>query len=198
MQIENHKLIDDLLRRMEKCTQSVKGFEALSLDQLQFKRDDRWSILECLEHLNLYGDFYLVEIEKQILTNPRKNTSAKFKSGILGNYFANLMEVKEGKITKMKSPKDKNPANRGLSITTINRFLKQQERLVGLLNQCRSIDLTKTKAAISLTNLVKLRLGDTLRFFCYHIERHVLQAERALAEQKSMVKGTNKTQLQHG
>ena len=156
-----------------KMYRPVKGFEVLSVGQLQFKNGDRWSILECLEHLNLYGDFYLVEIEKQIIANSRKNTSTKFKSGILGNYFANLMEVKEGKITKMKSPKDKNPSNKNLSITTINRFLKQQERLVSLLNQCRNIDLTKTKAAISLTNLVKLRLGDTLRFYCYHIERHV-------------------------
>ena len=198
MQIENNQLIDELLERMKKCTRLVKGFEALSVGQLQFKNGDRWSILECLEHLNLYGDFYLVEIEKQILTNPPKNTSTKFKSGILGNYFANLMEVKEGKITKMKSPKDKNPSNKNLSITTINRFLKQQEQLVNLLNQCRSIDLTRTKAAISLTNLVKLRLGDTLRFFCYHIERHVVQAERALAEQHGTVNEISKTLLQHG
>jgi len=198
MQIENNQLIDELLERMKKCTRLVKGFEALSVGQLQFKNGDRWSILECLEHLNLYGDFYLVEIEKRILKNPPKNTSTKFKSGILGNYFANLMEVKEGKITKMKSPKDKNPSNKNLSITTINRFLKQQEQLVNLLNQCRSIDLTRTKAAISLTNLVKLRLGDTLRFFCYHIERHVVQAERALAEQHGTVNEISKTLLQHG
>ena len=72
MQIENNQLIDELLQRMKKCTRTVKGFEALSVGQLQFKNGDRWSILECLEHLNLYGDFYLVEIEKQILTNPRK------------------------------------------------------------------------------------------------------------------------------
>jgi hypothetical protein len=197
MQIENNQLIDALLERMKKCTRTVKGFQALSVGQLQLKNGDRWSILECLEHLNLYGDFYLLEIEKQLLTNRRKNTSTKFKSGILGNYFANLMEVKEGKITKMKSPKDKNPSNKSLSITTINRFLKQQEQLVNLLNQCRSIDLTRTKAAISLTSLVKLRLGDTLRFYCYHIERHVLQAERALAEQHDTVNDVSKRLLQH-
>ena len=174
MQIENNKLIDDLLRRMESCKRTVKEFESLPINKLQFKNGERWSALECLEHLNLYGDFYLVEIEKRVITTPRKNVSTKFKSGILGNYFANLMEVKDGKITKMKSPKDKNPSRSSLSITTISRFLKQQERLVTLLNQCRSIDLSKTRAAISLTNLIKLRLGDTLRFYCYHIERHVL------------------------
>ena len=198
MQIENNQLIDDLLRRMETCKRKVKEFEILPLNQLQFKNGERWSVLECLEHLNLYGDFYLVEIEKRIITNPRKNISTKFKSGILGNYFANLMEVKDGKITKMKSPKDKNPSNSHLSITTIGRFLKQQERLVSLLNQCRSIDLTKTKAAISLTNLIRLRLGDTLRFYCYHIERHVFQAERAIAEQERMIKQFDSRHVEQG
>jgi hypothetical protein len=198
MQIENNQLIDDLLRRMENCKRTVKEFKILPLNRLQFKNGERWSVLECLEHLNLYGDFYLVEIEKQIIRDPRKNISTKFKSGILGNYFANLMEVKDGKITKMKSPKDKNPSNSHLSITTIGRFLKQQDRLVSLLNQCRSIDLTKTKAAISLTNLVKLRLGDTLRFYCYHIERHVFQAERALEEQERIVKELDSREVEHG
>jgi hypothetical protein len=197
MQIENNQLIDNLLRRMENCKRTVKEFEILPLNRLQFKNGERWSALECLEHLNLYGDFYLVEIEKRIIINPRKNISTKYKSGILGNYFAYLMEVKDGKITKLKSPKDKNPTNSQLSITTINRFLKQHEHLVNLLNQCRSIDLTKTKAAISLTNLIKLRLGDTLRFYCYHIERHVLQAEHALEEQERMIKALDSREVEH-
>lgn len=191
MQTENNILIDDLLRRTKRSTEKVKEFETLPLDQLQFKSGDRWSILECLEHLNLYGDFYLVEIEKQIIANQHKPVSTKFRSGVFGDYFANLMEVKNGKIRKMKSPKDKNPSDTQLSVTTISRFLKQQDTLTTLLNQCRTIDLTRTKAAISLTRLIKLRLGDTLRFYTYHIERHILQAEKVLEEQKSMVKQTH-------
>lgn len=190
MEIENNILVDDLLKCMEKCTKTALAFRNLSIDQLQFKTDEKWSALECLEHLNLYGDFYLVEIEKQILKSPRKATPMKFKGGLLGNYFANLMKVKDGKVTKMKSPRDKNPSNSKLSITTLNRFLKQQERIVSLLNECRNIDLTKTKASISLTKFIKLRLGDTLRFYCYHIERHVLQAEKALEREKEANRNT--------
>lgn len=183
MTIENNVLIDDLLKRTERSTEKVRTFEKLTIDQLRFKNKEQWSILECLEHLNLYGDFYLIEIENQIIKNRNKPGSTTFRSGFLGNYFANLMEVKEGRITKMKTPGDKNPVNRDLSITTISRFLKQQEHLVLLLNQSRSIDLTKTRSAISLSRLIKLRLGDTLRFFTYHIERHVWQAERICHEQ---------------
>lgn len=188
MIVENNILIDDLLKRTAQAIEKVKLFERLTPDQLRFKNGDRWSILECLEHLNLYGDFYLVEIENRITANANKQGSTTFRSGLLGNYFAELMEVKDGKIRKMKTPGDKNPANRELSVTVISRFLKQQEQLVFLLNKARSIDLTKTKAAISLTSLIKLRLGDTLRFFTYHIERHVLQAERACEDALSAIR----------
>lgn len=179
MQIETRLLIEDLLSRTEKSTRVVKQLKELTYEQLNYKKNaTEWSVLECIEHLNLYGDFYLPEIEKQILAQKNKSQSTVFKSGLIGNYFANLMQVKDGKVKKMKSPKDKNPSHSLLTMTTMDRFLKQQQRLQSLLTQAQAIDLTKTKTAISLTPLIRLRLGDTFRFFVYHIERHVLQAER--------------------
>ena len=131
-----------------------------------------------MEHLNLYGDYYLPEIQKQMLSSTPSAGPGVFKSGWLGNYFANLMKAVPGTMKKMKSPKDKNPVNAKLTITTIDRFLKQQEMLKSLLLQASGCDLVKTKTAISLSRFVRLRLGDTLRFFVYHIERHVMQAQR--------------------
>ena len=186
MQIQTHLLIEDLLGRTERSTESVKRLKELTPEQLNFKRSaTEWSILECIEHLNLYGDFYLVEIEKQIIAHKTSTKQPVYTSGPIGNYFANLMLVKNGNVKKMKSPKDKNPSNTTLTLTTIDRFLKQQERLNSLLLQAQYVDLTKTKAAISLTKFIRLRLGDTLRFFVYHIERHVLQAEKIQTAFKS-------------
>jgi hypothetical protein len=184
MEITNRALIDDLLKRTNASTEKVKNFERLTIDELRYKKGDEWNILQCLEHLNLYGDFYLVEIEKQIMSHQHLRGSTIFRSGLIGNYFANLMEVKDGKIRKMRAPKDKNPKDSNLTVTTIRRFLKQQEQLVFLLNKCIDIDLAKVKTSLSLTRLVKLRLGDTLRFYTYHIERHIWQAERIWKEQK--------------
>jgi hypothetical protein len=179
MQQDSNELINDLLILTENSTTLVRTFKDLTLEQLNFRKNiDQWSILQCLEHLNLYGDFYLPEIEKQILANTNTPHRAMFKSGLIGNYFANLMKVQNGKIKKMKSPKDKAPSPSALTVTTVDRFLKQQERLKVLLNQARTIDLVRTKVPISLTTYIRLRLGDTFRFFIYHIERHVLQAER--------------------
>ncbi len=179
MQTDSNTLIEELLVVTEQASSTAKKFKALTPLQLNFKKNaNEWSILQCIEHLNLYGEFYLPEIEKQIIANKGHATSIQFRSGIVGNYFANLMKVKDGKVKKMKSPKDKNPSNSELTITTIERFLKQQKLLKSLLVQAKSVDLTHTKVSISLTKFIRLRLGDTFRFFIYHIERHIGQAER--------------------
>jgi len=184
MHLSNNLLIEELLHLTENSIQSVKKFKGLPVNQLNFKKSSHeWSILECIEHLNLYSDFYLPEIEKQILANKNNNHAAIFKSGIIGNCFAGLMKVKNGEVKKMKTPKDKNPLNTKLTPTTIDRFLKQQELLNLLLHLAKTIDLGKVKTAISLTNIVKLKLGDTFRFYVYHIERHIFQAERVTIAQ---------------
>lgn len=182
MQIKKEQLITELLGLTEQAVIAVRKFKTLNNSQLNFKNTtEQWSILECIEHLNLYGDFYLPEMQKQLLKTTHKEDFPFFKPGIIGNYFAGLMKTKNGNIKKMKSPKDKNPANSTLSITTLHRFLKQQQLLQSLLNQASTANLTKIKTAISLSKFIKLRLGDTLRFYVYHIERHVLQAEKMIA-----------------
>ena len=181
MKIDTTQLIDSLLEKTTQSTLAAQRLKNLSLDQLNFKlHPEKWSALQCIEHLNLYGDYYLPEIEKQILEQPANSTNLIFRSGIIGNYFAKLMSVENGKMTKMKSPKDKNPTNSMLTLLTIDRFLKQQERLKSLLEQARHIDVAKTKVSISLIKFIRLRLGDTFRFFVNHIERHILQAEKAV------------------
>jgi len=181
MHFTTKDIIAELIRNTEMSTRTVCAFKALSPAQLNFRKtDSSWSVLECIEHLNLYGDFYLPEIELKMIAQRDVPFSPKFKSGVLGNYFANLMKGKDGKITKMNSPKDKVPDPSTLSTTTLDRFLKQQELLVSLLYQAESMNLTKVKTAISLSKWINLRLGDTLRFYVNHIERHVAQAKRNL------------------
>ena len=182
MQINKHQLIAELLSLTAQSITAVKRFKTLSSSQLNFKNTaQQWSILECIEHLNLYGDFYLPEMQKQLLESPQRSNSEIFKAGLIGNYFAGLMKTDNGKNKKMKSPKDKNPANSTLTVTTLDRFLKQQELLKSILQGSLAADLTKVKTAISLSKFIKLRLGDTLRFYVYHIERHISQAEKITA-----------------
>lgn len=180
MQINSRQLLTELISMTDDAIEAAQRFKTYDLRILNFKKDAQsWSILQCLEHLNLYGDFYLPEIEKRIDASAYRNPEAVFHSGIIGNYFANLMQGKNGKIKKLKSPKDKRPSESNLSVLTIDRFIKQLEMLKTLLAKATQVDLTKTKTAISISSLIKLRLGDTFRFFIFHIDRHIRQADRA-------------------
>ena len=181
MRADNNTLIDELLALTDRCTEAAEKFKSLSESQLNYRQEPKkWSVLECLEHLNRYGDFYLPAIEKAIV-GQQGAVDGPFKSGVIGNWFAGLMKVNNGRITKMQTPADKNPLGSALNAGTIDRFLQQQAKLRSLLQQARHTDLTRVKVPISLTRLVKLRLGDTFRFFVNHIERHIIQAQKVNA-----------------
>ena len=175
-----NELIEDLISRTKANLNAVAQFKTLSEQELNWKESaGSWSVLECIEHLNLYGDFYLPEIKRRIAVASTGGNSSKFKSGLLGNYFAESMLPKE-KLNKMKTFKDKNPSGSKLERNVLQRFTDQQKEMLDLLNKARKVDLSKVKTAISISRLLKLRLGDTFRVVIYHNQRHIVQAERVL------------------
>ena len=180
MTISTENLINELIELTHEHLAFAESL-LLKTDAELNKRltNESWSVLECLEHLNLYGNFYLPEIKNRIETSSTK-TTAEFKSGWLGNYFAQSMLPKE-KLNKMKAFKSMNPIHSSLSKNTVTVFIDQQKQLLDLLNAARLVNLNKVKTSISITTLIKLKLGDTFRFLIYHNKRHVVQAKKVLA-----------------
>ncbi|WP_040415969.1 DinB family protein [Cyclobacterium qasimii] len=179
MEIATEKLIQDLVERTRININQAEKFSSLSDEKLNHRPGpESWSILECIEHLNLYGDFYIPEINNCI-TKSKTSSKETFKAGILGNYFAKTMLPKD-KLNKMKTFSDKNPIGSTLDKTTLQRFLTQQEQLLDLLNKSGEIDLNKTKTAISISRWIRLKLGDTFRVVIYHNDRHMVQANKIL------------------
>lgn len=187
MKIQNEQLIEELTELTKAHLKRAKEYRSIPVETLNWKANPKkWSILECLEHLNLYGDFYLPEMQKRIKTGKKANVTATFSSGWLGNYFAKSMLPKE-KLNTMSSPGNMNPVGSALNKTHLERFIQQQETLLSILEQAKTIDLTKTKTSISLASWIKLRLGDTLRVVIYHNKRHIVQADKVLVSQKAAV-----------
>lgn len=178
MRMEQTKLIKELRAYTQKAKADLLDFKSYPMDRLNYKPNhSAWSILECIEHLNLYGDFYLPEIENRIM-NAQPSNAPHFKSGLLGNYFVSIIKASSTK--KMKATTEMDTTGSDLGMSTMDRSIKQLEWLDALLEKSEAVNLTKVKTAISLTKLVKLRLGDTLRFNVHHNERHILQAKRIL------------------
>jgi hypothetical protein len=179
--MKQSELIADLRARTKHLVSEAEGFKRLSVEQLNAKPSPTsWSILECLEHLNLYGDFYLPEIEGRILSSQKIKGDPSFKSGWFGEKTVQDMLPKNGAVKKMNTFKNKNPINSNLSIATIDRFIKQQEGMLRLLDLSSSVHLEKVKTKITLP-LIKFKLGTTFRFVIYHNQRHIWQAKNILA-----------------
>lgn len=182
--MQSEKLIIELLEQTRQIINQVEKLKSFDLNALIWKENEiSWNILECLEHLNLYGDFYLPQIEDKIKKSSSKH-DFEFKSGVLGNYFAKSMLPKE-KLNKMNTFKDKNPLNANLDKKVIDKFINQQTKLLELLNLSRNVSLNKVKIQISISSLIKLKLGDTFQFFINHIIRHLKQIERIQAAMKN-------------
>ncbi len=173
----------DLISELETYTKShlekAENFKMRSLEELSKKSSpEKWNVLECLEHLNIYGDFYIPEMKRK-MENSQLSNSSEFKTGLLGNYFAKMMLPKE-KLNKMKTMKKTNPISKQLDKNVIDKFILQQHQLLELLETAKGKNLNKIKTGISIANWIKLKLGDTFRVVIYHNERHIQQVEKAL------------------
>jgi uncharacterized damage-inducible protein DinB len=177
MKTNSSALLQQLLRIAQEDLQSVKAFQDLPPHTLtRHPEPGAWNALQCLEHLNLYAAFYLPEIEKA-LANARGNRT-DFKSGPVGNMLVKMVVPnKNGK--KMKTFALMQPAST-IGLEALDLLVANQQRLIAYLHNAAVADLNHRGVAVTFTKLIKLRLGDALRFMVHHHNRHILQAKAAL------------------
>lgn len=172
-------LLDSLENQVELHLQeSIRIFQNLPAEALlKPASNGGWSIAQCLEHLNSYGDFYLPEIAKALQGNQVANPAPTFKSGWLGSYFTQMMQP--GSRKKMKAFKNHIPAAQLDPAEVVATFIQQQETLLKYLRLAKRADLHK-RLPISISRFVRLQLGDVFQFVIAHDERHIQQAKRQL------------------
>jgi hypothetical protein len=143
--------------------------------------EGKWSVAQCLEHLNAYSRYYLPAMEKA-MTPVSKQVNAWFVSGFWGNYFtkmmkpANVYEIKN----RMKAMKSYVPS-KGLNVQQVfDEFFQHQNKLLQLLEIAKRRDLNSIHVPISISRFIKFKLGDTFRFLIAHEQRHMIQARNAI------------------
>lgn len=178
-EINQKQLLETLETRVEShLTQAIHQFQNLTEKELlQAATDGGWSIAQCLEHLNSYGDYYLPLIEKNLKGADNQSEKGSFKSSWLGNYFIRMMEPTTGK-KKFKAFKGHIPVLELDAYAVIAEFIRQQEQLLDLLKKAEKLDLNSIRIPISITRFIKLKLGDVFQFIIAHDERHIQQAMR--------------------
>ena len=148
----------------------------------------KWSIAQVIEHLNSYGRYYLPLLEKAT-RNARHPFNPVFRPGWLGNYFTRIMLPQKGQVSnKMKAFKAHIPSPDIDSKQALDEFLQQEKQMLQILEKARLTDIGKSRIPISLSKLIRLKSGDTLRFVIAHHQRHFLQVANIL----KAVSGPNK------
>ena len=177
-------LLNELTQDVRRIKEAAEFFGAGDKNKLVYAPDpSKWSVVQIFEHLNAYNRHYLPLIEKE-LSVVTYDTNAWFTSGYWGEKFTksmkptNVYEIKN----KMKTMKKMSFPNSLNVDTVLKEFIAGQEKLLQLLERAKGKDLAKIHIPITLTKLVKLRLGDTFRFLIAHEQRHMIQARNTIKE----------------
>jgi uncharacterized damage-inducible protein DinB len=178
--------VNELLNDLNGITQSSVSFiqkkiSRLSDHQLNWRPNmNTWSLNDILAHLNSYAHYYHPIFKKKIEGTKFKTAKEKFVPSPLGKSAWKSMKLGRAKNIKrkFKAPKPYNPrlSTELLEGNQIEIYLQEQNKFLSILDQAQEVNLKKVKVPISISKIIRLRLGDALMFVTYHNERHIQQA----------------------
>ncbi|MVM30525.1 DUF664 domain-containing protein [Spirosoma sp. HMF4905] len=186
----------DLQTRLSAVLETVKmEFATLTDAQLRWKpAPERWSIIECLQHLNLAERFYIRNIQHKvdklglIQMSP---TDQVLESDWVGKAIRYAVDPQ----VKIKLPAPgmirPRPAAELVPADVMGQFLELQTLLHSLLDKAVYLDWNQEKVMTLFGNWLKIRLGDAFLMLVAHTERHMKQAMRVKAEMATFAITTN-------
>jgi len=138
-----------------------------------------WNISQVLAHVNEYGNYYHPTIKKKIENTRFTSTKEAFISSPLGRSAWKSMKLGRANNVKrkFKAQKGYNPSNDTSLITgnEVETFIEQQKDFLSIIDLAATVNLRRVKIPISISKIVRLRLGDALLFVTYHNQRHIQQ-----------------------
>ena len=175
-------------------TELVKGFESaqLRLEKLadsipeaaweERTEHDKWSVAECVAHLNLTSEAYIPRIQAALseARAMKKTTPKEFKRDFAGWFFAMMVGplpmLGKMRIGKVKTAPDFVPKGAHPKASTLATFKRDQDQLIALVKDADGLPIDEVK--------IKSPFGEKISYNCYsalvildrHEHRHLDQA----------------------
>ncbi len=159
--------------------EAVEPFKSLPQTTLfQKPSAEKWSIAECLEHLNIYARYYIPAMEQRI----KKATSSTENQTIKLNWIDNMSikSIHPDNRKPTQTLKKFNPIHKEIKGKPLEEFLKHQQDLLKVIQKMESVNPNKVKVPVEFFKLLKLTLSGTLEFVIRHEQRHLLQIQEVL------------------
>jgi len=194
MLLDSHTFLANQIMDLENVKARFIALSSIYRAKLQHKPSKRaWSVIECVNHLLLANEFYLVQIIDKVNTVHSEGKTGIINSfyspGLLGNYLAKRF----GKIGDSNSnltahkktvPKIKRILTEAEIDEIINDFIMQLNFILHQLKSARNVDLKKNKVNFIWGFWIKIELGNTFCLVVNHALRHVNQMEALLEEKR--------------
>jgi hypothetical protein len=172
-------LVDAIDRNLAGAQDVTRG---LSGEQFNWRAEPgRWSIAQCLTHLNIVNSKDLGSIEEAIAAGKARGLTGEgpFRYGFLSSKFVASQDLPVK--TKFKAPKNFiPPAQADLEKTPVeySRIARELRRLV---LASAGLDLARVKTRLGalpapLRSIVKMPLGARFQLLVNHDRRHLWQA----------------------
>ncbi len=184
----------ELIHELKSITQGnidfiKKKFSHLNDEQKNWRKDaDSWSINEVFAHLNEYAAYYHQAFSSKIARTRFRDPKDVFISSPLGRSAWKSMKLGNAKNVKrkFKAQRSYNPSLHPELVkeNSIEQFNSYQTDLMSIIDEAAAVNLRKVKIPISISKIVRLKLGDALLFVVYHNERHMYQALSILSHSK--------------
>ncbi|MGK2963042.1 MAG: DinB family protein [Gemmatimonadaceae bacterium] len=169
--------LDQAMRRLDELA------EATPADRWSARNDpSRWSVAECVAHLNLTSEAY-VPLIRQAIADARKlpqsgnGYSGTFIGRMFGALVGPLPSIGRVRIGRVKTPAEFVPSGNLPKNVVVAEFKRLQDELTGMVREGDGLALDKV--------LITSPFGGKVRYDCYsalvllprHQERHLQQAE---------------------
>lgn len=154
----------------------------IPLNSLKFKPEkNKWSVLDCIEHLNMVFDVYLPRIKKGV-KKANKNQSESYKPGFFGERMVQAMLPKKNTVTNpMRTFSNMDPHKTRRPLTqALTEFERNMLEFQSLIDSSEKIDLGKIRIKSAIGIILRFKLGDCYRFLLAHNQRHFVQIKKTM------------------
>ncbi len=176
---------DELIGQLEAIrTRAQQLVSGLTTDQFTRRpKPSKWSIAECLAHLNLTAAAVQPKIAAAIEKGKKEKLTGTgpFSPGPMGKLLIWMAEPPPR--FRMRAPKNIAPSvGCGDPEEVVADFMKVQDAWENLVRDCDGLDQNRVKVASLFPGLPRLRLAAPIPWLLAHQRRHLMQAENVKRE----------------
>jgi hypothetical protein len=160
--------------------------DGLAPAQLAWKYSpDRWSIGECLAHLNTTAELYLGALDRAMATGRARGLTGRgpFRHGWVVNFFF-IRALEPPVRMKLKAPPKFQPVIGPDASGQIQQFLDLQDELLERVQEANGLHLAQVRVVSPVARFLRMSLGQAFQAVAAHQRRHLLQARRVRDEKE--------------